>query len=124
MSLLTFCESIAREEGWLKPDSLARRNHNPGNLRIGPFAYKHGALGVNHGMAIFPNDQMGFNAQSELLVLDYCGMTLSDAIYKYAPPTDGNNTEQYIARMEEWTGLKRTDILTKELLGPPVVPIV
>lgn len=115
---VTFCEAIARQEGWLQRTSRCRRNHNPGNIRYGRFAASHGATGSDGAFAIFPDDQTGFEAMSALLEAAYTGLTVAQAIAKWAPPTE-NNTAQYIADVAEWTGLSSDTELTSELLAAP-----
>lgn len=115
---MTFCEAIARQEGWLQSTSRCRRNHNPGNIRYGRFAQSHGATGSDGAFAIFPDDQTGFSAMSALLEAAYTGLTVSQAIAKWAPPTE-NNTAQYVTDVSEWTGLPSDTELTADLLAPP-----
>ncbi len=120
MGQLTICEGIARQEGWLSAISRCRRNHNPGNIMYGTFVQRHGSTGPDpDGYAIFPDDQAGFNAESELLEAVYCGLTLAQAIQKWAPASAGNPTASYIEDMCRWTGLQAETVLTSQLLLPP-----
>lgn len=123
---ITFCEALAREEGFLVADSRSRRNHNPGNICWGKFAMLHGATSIEQvpngeipRFAYFPNDQVGFNAMSSLLEASYLGLTISATIYRWAPPTE-NDTEQYIKNVCSWTGLTPNTILTSNLLSAPL----
>jgi len=116
--IYTFCEAIARMEGWLVTTSRCRRNHNPGNIRYGSFARRNGAIATDGSFAIFKSDQDGFNAMSELLEAYYAGETVEQAIMKYAPPSE-NNTGNYINNICEWTGLTPQTVLTKTILNPP-----
>src|SRR6185312_14519355 len=116
--MMTFCEAIARQEGWLVADSRCRRNHNPGNIRYGEFAQSHGAVGTDGVFAIFPDDVAGFRAMSVLLNAAYRGLTVAQSIAKWAPPTE-NNTAQYVDDIVEWTGMKPDTELTVDLLAPP-----
>jgi len=117
--MMTFLEAIARQEGWLVADSRCRRNRNPGNIRYGEFSMHHGAVGTDGVFAIFPTDEAGFRAMSVLLGAAYRGLTVAQAIAKWAPPTE-NNTRQYIEDVTEWTGLKPDTELTMDLLAPPL----
>ena len=101
-------------------DSRCRRNHNPGNIRYGEFAQHHGAVGTDGVFAIFPTDDAGFRAMSVLLSAAYRGLTVAQAIAKWAPPTE-NNTAQYINDVVEWTNLKPDTELTVDLLRPPAM---
>jgi hypothetical protein len=102
--IYTLCEAIARMEGWLVETSRCRRNHNPGNIRYGSFARRHGAIATDGSFAIFKSDQDGFNAMSELLEAHYLGET---------------NTGNYINNICEWSGLLPQTVLTKTMLNPP-----
>lgn len=128
--MISFLEAIAREEGWLVPESRARRNHNPGNICWGKFALIHGASGIENipenlrdkeqpRFAYFKNDQSGFEAMSSLLEASYTGLTIRQAINKWAPSIE-NNTSAYIDNVCKWTGLTPETILTSALLSPPL----
>jgi len=114
MEKIGFVEAIARQEGWLVAGSRAQRNHNPGNIRFGSFAYRHGARSQDdQGFAIFPTDLQGFQALRELLEAHYAGMTLAQAIGKYAPEFE-NDTGTYIKNVCQMTGQSATHILSAE----------
>jgi len=55
--------NIARCEGWGKPNSVARRNNNPGNLKI------NGTKRDKHGHTIFNNQVSGRLALNNLIYL-------------------------------------------------------
>ncbi len=94
----------------MKP-SLSWRNNNPGNLRFGDFAIRHGATHESNGFAVFPNYESGFSALVALLnTKTYRELTLDAAINRYAP-TSENNTENYISFIEKQTGFIRTELL-------------
>jgi hypothetical protein len=122
-NLLTFCEAIAREEGWDAngpSKNRCQRDDNPGDICYGRFAIAHGATGTDGRFAIFPDAQTGFNAMSALLEASYLGMTVSRAIYRYAPPTE-NDTDRYIRNVCAWTGLTPESVLTARILAPPIL---
>lgn len=120
--MITFCEAIARQEGWLISNSRCRRNHNPGNIMYGIFAQRHGATGSDSGgYSIFPSDQAGFAAMSELLEAYYAGLTVAQAIQKWAPSSVGNPTAAYIEDVCQWTGLQPSTVLTANLLAAPTL---
>jgi hypothetical protein len=86
--------------------TLAWRNNNPGNIRPGQFAQNHGAIGSGGGFAIFPDEATGSNALLALLQTPmYQSLTITNAIFKYAPPTDNNNTQAYVNFIRQATGL-------------------
>ena len=91
MSLLA--ELIAQEEGYGIPGSLPTRDNNPGDLRHSPHSYHSGdpnAIGqidtVTDGWA---------DLERQLNLYADRGMTLQQAIFEFAPPTE-NNSEQYL----------------------------
>jgi hypothetical protein len=95
-------EAIAREEGFYVVGSRANRNHNPGNIEMGPFAEKYGAVDADPRFAIFPNDEAGFAALKALLLEHYKGLTIAEAIAKWAPPGE-NDTASYVRNICAWT---------------------
>lgn len=130
--MLSLCEAIAKREGFYVPGSRANRNHNPGNINWGSFALRHGAISIEKvpvnpktgqlietpRFAIFPTDQLGFNAMSSLLIAHYQGMTLKAAIYRWAPPIE-NDSEAYVQFVVNETGISSDTVLTPRLLAPP-----
>jgi hypothetical protein len=50
-----------------------------------------------------------------LLSRAYVGLTLTQALDKYAPPVE-NETNAYIANVCKWTGLTPDTVLTEELI--------
>ncbi|MBR5355207.1 MAG: hypothetical protein IK122_03700 [Alphaproteobacteria bacterium] len=96
------------------------RNMNPGALRYGDFSKQNGACGVAGGFAVFPTEECGMEALRNLLQSDkYASLTIAAAIYKYAPPSDHNNTRAYQKRLSRMTGLslnKKLNQLTPEEL--------
>ncbi|MDP8185343.1 integrating conjugative element protein [Phocoenobacter skyensis] len=86
--------------------SLAWRNNNPGNIRMGEFAKANGAIGVGpDGFAIFPDRETGAKAITRLLkTKDYNNLTVAEAIHRYAPSVE-NDTAAYIKSVSGTTGL-------------------
>lgn len=83
----------------------AWRNNNPGCIRYSSFAIEQGAIGKAGGFAVFPDQKTGKNALAALLrSKGYRNLTISAAIFKYAPPHE-NNTQNYKARIRKLTGL-------------------
>lgn len=86
--------------------SVAWRNNNPGNIRKSPFARKNGAVGETDKWAVFPNEETGLIAITELLRSDgYRHLSISEAIHKWAPASDNNNPKSYSQRVSKMTGL-------------------
>lgn len=73
------------------------RNNNPGNVRMSEFARSNGAIGSDaDGFAIFPTLDAGSAAKQKLIFegKNYKDLSLSDAIARYAPPSE-NDTARY-----------------------------
>lgn len=85
--------------------ALNERNNNPGNIRYGNFAIRHGAIGENKGFAVFPNMTSGFTAAQELLTTyGKQGLnTIEQVISKWAPATE-NDTKGYAAHVAKKMG--------------------
>lgn len=117
-------QAIAEHEGWSPPDektnykgSRSYRNHNPGNLRSSPFqssSYDNFAVFSSDFVGMFAlywdifqksrgQTSTGLNGQS----------TLKDLIYVWAPPSDNNDTEAYIRRVEQLSGLPASTTLSE-----------
>lgn len=128
---VSFCEAIARKEGWLVSLSRCRRNNNPGNLNFASWEVRNfNAIlepktpsVLRPRFARFVTAQEGFNAMAFLLQEHYMGKMLSPIIYDWAPPTDGNNTPQYVLDICEWTGYTPQTVMTVELLHAPTVQV-
>lgn len=124
-SLLTIPEAIARQEGFLVHGSRAQRNNNPGNLNFAEWLSGFGAVletpvkDEHPRFAYFPSVGAGWSALMELLRREYVGLSLADAIRKYAPSSDDNDTVTYIDAVSEWTGIAPTTILTAEMVTIP-----
>lgn len=81
--------------------TLAFKNNNPGNLR---YVGQAGASQGVGGFARFDSPEAGFQALISQIQLDANrGLTLSQFINKYAPPSE-NNTSQYIQQAISATG--------------------
>jgi len=90
------------------------RNNNPGNIEYGDFAIRRGAIGSDGRFAIFPNFETGEKAQESLLFegKGYQGMTIAQAISRYAPPSE-NNTQAYINSVASAIGVSPNTLLSQ-----------
>lgn len=72
------------------------RNNNPGNIEYGDYAKSMGAIGTDGRFAIFPDYETGRKAKEGLIFegKNYSTLPLTDAINRYAPPSE-NNTQMY-----------------------------
>jgi hypothetical protein len=88
------------------------KNNNPGNIRWNPKI--KGVIGKSEkGFAIFSNKYAGLNAMENLLkgYLKKGFNTIEKILYRYAPPSDNNQTENYIQFVSKRSGIGRTEIL-------------
>jgi hypothetical protein len=85
---------IAQEEGFGIPGALPTRNNNPGDLRHSPHSFHTGdpnAIGQIDTVADGWSD-----LERQLTLYAERGMTLQQAIYEFAPPTE-NDSARYLA---------------------------
>jgi hypothetical protein len=108
-----FASAIATKEGWFAPiPNLPRTNNNPGDLRASPLTRPKD----KYNFVVFTNPREGTAAlYHDLLLKAMRGMSVAQIITAWAPPSDGNNTAQYIKEVCAWTGLKPTDLLWDSL---------
>lgn len=100
------------------------RNRNPGACYPGPSSRKFGSNSFEklvskdgvHKIATFRSDIQGAAAMFDLLNARYTGMTVEKAITKWC---GAFYVSTYIKVLEEKGGIKRTDLLTKDLLRDP-----
>jgi hypothetical protein len=111
---MNFLEAIAREEGFYVQGTRAQRNHNPGNIEYGKFSIAHGALHGDPRFAVFPTDDAGFACMRTLFQASYKGLTVAQAIAKWAPATE-NDTASYVNNVCTWTGLTQDTVIDGHL---------
>lgn len=100
------------------------RNRNPGAQYPGKSAKKFGSSSFEtlkshdgvHKIATFPSNIQGAAAMFDLLAANYCGMPVEKAITKWCGAFYVNT---YVKVLEEKGGVKRSDMLTKDLLKNP-----
>ena len=87
---------IAAREGFFTPGTQPARKDNPGDLRHAPHG-SHAGEGAND-IAIEDSVVDGWaDEERQLRLYAARGLTLGDAIYEWAPPSDGNDTAGYLA---------------------------
>jgi hypothetical protein len=115
--MLTFIESIGRQEGVLIPGSKAQRRNNPGNIEEGKFAQAHGALPTDGDrFAAWATLEAGYAAMRALLTIGYLGLTVAEALNKWAPASE-NDVNTYLANVIRWTGMSADTILDETNIG-------
>jgi hypothetical protein len=83
---------IATEEGFFVPGSVPNRNANPGDLEHAPGE----AHTTSSPIGSFDTADEGWAAlERQLNLYAQRGLTLREAIYEFAPPTE-NDSEQYL----------------------------
>lgn len=85
---------IAQEEGYGIPGALPTRDNNPGDLRHSPHSFHTG----NDPNAIgqIPTIEEGWaDLERQLQLYADRGMTLEQAIYEFAPPSE-NDSARYL----------------------------
>ena len=86
--------SIATAEGFFVSNSLPSRMFNPGDLRGAPWLPKPNLV---NGFIQFDSVAQGVAGLVHQLALDIArGQSIQQLIYGYAPPSDGNNSENYL----------------------------
>lgn len=86
---------IAKEEGYGEPGAIPTTHNNPGDLRHSP----HSTHPVDKPNAIGQIDtpEEGWaDLERQLQIYAKRGLTLRQMVEIYAPPSDGNRTEQYL----------------------------
>jgi hypothetical protein len=85
---------IAQEEGFDVPGSLPARDHNPGDLRHSPHSFHDGDP---NAIGQIDDDADGWeDLERQLQLYAERGLTLEEAIYEFAPPSE-NNSAEYLA---------------------------
>ncbi len=107
--LFKLASAIATAEGFFggDPNARPRRDHNPGDLRAAPWLTHPGRDG---GFWKAASDAEGIAGTTHQIALDIArGMTLRQLVYSWAPPTDGNNSAQYLAETMRRVGIENPD---------------
>ncbi len=96
---------IAQEEGFNVPGSLPNRDNNPGDLRHSPHSFHSGDPNAI-GQIDTPEDGWA-DLERQLQLFAKRGLTLQEAIYEFAPPTE-NDSQQYLDFICNGLGLPPT----------------
>lgn len=97
--------------------TLAWRNNNPGNLKNTNFSKGQGSIGEDYrGHAVFPTYAVGKKAHYNLLfsgTTSYADLTVEQAVYRYAPSSDGNQPKNYLNYICKAASVAKTSRLAK-----------
>lgn len=86
--------AIATAEGFFVAGALPQRSNNPGDLRAAPWLQHPVVAG---GFWNAPSVGAGVAGLLHQIALDVArGQSLQQLITSWAPPSDGNNTDNYI----------------------------
>jgi hypothetical protein len=97
--------AISIQEGWNNPDSLVRRQHNPGALI---FVGQRGGRKGRSGYALFKTDQAGKDALiADLRAKSARGMTLGRIMSRWS-------VKSYAHLMVRETGININDVLSNK----------
>jgi hypothetical protein len=107
---------IAKEEGFGIPGTVPTRDNNPGDLRHSPHS-SHDGEGTNDIGEIDTVTDGWADLELQLQRYAQRGLTLRQAIYEFAPPTE-NNSEQYLNFICQGLGVS-PDILMVDALKIP-----
>jgi hypothetical protein len=94
---------IAQEEGFYVPGSLPNRNNNPGDLRHSPHSF-HTADAPNAIGQIDTRVDGWADLEKQLTLYAQRNMTLRQAIYEFAPPSE-NDSAEYLGFICEGLGV-------------------
>lgn len=106
-------ELIAQQEGYGIPGAVPTRDNNPGDLRHAPNA-SHEGEGPND-IGIEPTSALGWaDLERQLDLYAQRGLTLQEAIYAFAPPTE-NDSAAYLQFVCNGLGLPPTATVAQAL---------
>lgn len=108
-----FLDALNAKAGTLAPASAPAvprsiRNNNPGNIVFDPNNNWQGQVGSDGKFAIFDSPESGDRAHAKVLE-NYQKLhginTIRGAISRFAPPSDGNDTQSYIDNVSKQLGV-------------------
>jgi hypothetical protein len=112
--------AIATAEGYFVQGSVPQRNNNPGDLRAAPWLTSPKIIG---NFFVFATPAQGISGLYHQIALDVSrGLTLRQLIGKWAPPTDGNDTQNYLQETARRVGITDLDQPLQELLEITHIP--
>lgn len=109
-------ELMAKEEGYGIPGAIPTRDNNPGDLLHSPHSFHPADSPNSVGQINNPTDGWA-DLVRQLDIFAKNGLTLSQAIYTYAPP-ETNNSAAYLAYMVAGLGCT-SDTLVSDALKVP-----
>src|SRR5580658_282934 len=109
-------QAIAKEEGIDVPGSVPNRDNNPGDLRHSPHSF-HTPSDPN-AIGQIPTRAEGWeDLERQLTLFAQRNLTLQEAIYEFAPPTE-NNSAGYLAFVCNELGVPSSTLVSQALTIP------
>jgi hypothetical protein len=109
-------QAIAKEEGIDVPGSVPDRDNNPGDLRHSPHSF-HTPSDPN-GIGKIPTRAEGWaDLERQLKIFAQRNLTLEEAIYDFAPPSE-NNSAGYLAYVCKELGVPSSTPVAQALQIP------
>ena len=115
---------IAREEGFFRAGTIPAIRHNPGDLRHSPHSQHPGGPAHGNDIGTIDNDADGWADLERQLQLDAArGLTLQQAIFEWAPASDGNDPGRYLNDvLQGFGGAVTAQTLLHQVLLIPAIP--
>lgn len=101
--------------------------NNPGNIRKSATTYEGETQSNSPSFKSFSSLAYGYRAMIVILryyFVHHGDKTLSDMIYRYAPPMDNNPTDAYIDFISQETGINPFSDAKDWLYNPKIIDIV
>jgi hypothetical protein len=111
-------ELIAKEEGYGIPGALPTRDNNPGDLRHSPHSFHTADAPDAIGQIDNPVDGWE-DLVRQLDLFAARGLTVAQAVYEYAPPTE-NNSAAYLSYVVNGLGCSSDTLLSDALKIPGI----
>jgi len=112
-----FARLIAEREGFNVPGSIPNRRNNPGDLRHSPHSSHEGEGPDDIGVIDTVADGWA-DLERQLQLYAARGLTIAGAIDEYAPPSDSNDTAEYLDFICRGLGLPPTALVSDALTIP------
>lgn len=118
--LYKLASAIATAEGYFVQGSVPQRNNNPGDLRSAPWL---NSPKISKNFVVFSSKFSGMAGLYHQLALEIArGLSLRHLVAKWAPPSDGNNTQNYLNETARRVGITNLDQPLQELLEIQHIP--
>lgn len=117
--------SIATAEGFFIHNSVPSRDNNPGDERAAPWLDGSASHAGADGFVHFAQVGLGIAGLYHQIALNIArGYSLRKLIFTWAPPSDGNNSENYLTETARRIGMEPSQFDTPLyiFLGVSLIP--